>query len=92
MGKPFGNLFDVPYHRNTHNEIMVNTSRLDYEKRRKTIERRLKRLLESGRIRRITREMIDFGRIALYTYQRTYKLTQEKNHANRFSKLQKKES
>jgi len=70
MGKPFGNLFDVPYHKKTFNEITVN--RRD-QKRRETIERRLKCLLNSGRIERVTTDVIDFGQIVSYTYQRTWK-------------------
>lgn len=70
MEKPFGNLFYVPYHKKTRNEIMVDTSRLDYDKRKTTIEHRLKCLLDSGRIKRVKREMVDFDKIALWTYWR----------------------
>jgi len=66
----FGNLPDPPYHKVTFNEIMVNRRN---QKRRETIERRLKCLLNSGRIRRVTTEVIDFGQIVLYTYCRTWK-------------------
>jgi len=95
MKNPFGNLFDVPYRKNRHNEIILNCLHPNFHKRRRTIERRLKRLLDSGRIKRVTTQTIDLGGRILYTYQycfKNYQRKKEKSHADRFSKLQKEES
>lgn len=54
----------------TCGEITIDQQRCDFNERHETVKRRLQALLDAGRIKRVTVQVIDMDRRTLYTYWR----------------------